>query len=260
MLSRLRHGESGLVGLYANKQSALRHATGYDTSAIFDRVTVATEAAVKSRGHLFDRDSVIFDHPITPFPLLTCLLRAAHLNDNIAVIDFGGAFGSTYRQCKPFLSHFNSVRWHVVEQDHIVARGRERYSSDSLSFFGNIAEAAFGNPPDAIIFSSVLQYLDDPYSILAQAISLSPRGLIIDRTPNSDRVEDVFSVEVVPRSVYSARLAFRIFGARAIETELSPDYRKFAEFDAIDPGTTVEGVSVRFHGMYFEPQVLPRAR
>src|SRR5665213_1740940 len=94
MLSCLRHGKSGLVGLHTNKQTTLRQATGYDTSAIFDRVTAATEAAVKSGGNLFDRDSVVFDHPITPFPLLACLLRAAHLNDNIAVIDFGGALGS----------------------------------------------------------------------------------------------------------------------------------------------------------------------
>jgi putative methyltransferase (TIGR04325 family) len=168
--------------------------------------------------------------------------------------------GSTYRQCKPFLSHFNSVRWHVVEQDHIAERGRQCYSNDSLSFFRSIAEASFGNPPDAIIFSGVLQYLDEPYSILSQAISLSPRGLIIDRTPNSDRVEDVFSVEVVPRSIYSARLAFRIFGAQAVEAELSPHYRKFAEFDAIDPDRTVGGVPVRFHGMYFERRVLPCAQ
>ena len=90
--------------------------TGYDGPAILAKTR---EAGLKvKRGEAaYERDSVLFDQVEHSFPLLAGLLRAAlSQQGELVVLDFGGALGSTYLQCREFLTPLKRLVWCIVEQ------------------------------------------------------------------------------------------------------------------------------------------------
>jgi putative methyltransferase (TIGR04325 family) len=245
-----------LQGPFNDWNEAVAHATGYDQPIILKRLMVAAEQAASTGGQKFDRDGIVFDKPVTPFPLLVYIL-ASHrrISDRLRVVDFGGGLGSTYRQCRPFLLQFSQVRWSVVEQPHVAAAGRMHFQSEEISFHDNMREAAGDAAPDVIIFSSVLQYLEDPYEVLDQAAHLGPQTVLVDRTPFSGFSSDSYAIQVVDEAIFPARLPFRIFGIDRLEDALRPRYRKTGEFDAIDQSMSLGKISVKFKGLAFRPAV-----
>ena len=242
-----------LRGRYPDWIAARREALGYDQPVILERMIKATEDVLRSDGRWYDRDSVVFTEPITPFPLLAFLLLAAGRTDGrFTVLDFGGGFGSTYRQCQPFLGHLSHLRWNIVEQENVVAAGNQRFATDTLRFHASIDEVASERSPDVVIFSGVLQYLDDPYGALASAVACSPSMIVIDRNPFWDGDDDMFSLQIVSDEIFPARLPFRIFGRDSMEKVVGQVYRKLAAFDTVDPDMMVGSDLVRFRGKAFE--------
>jgi len=252
MLDFIKRGRSGLTRLYSDWHAACIDAGSYNNSDILEKVDGATRRAVASNGREFERDGVLFDEPITPFPLVACLLRVATSNGgNLVVADFGGSLGSSFYQCREFLSGLQNLRWLVVDQAEVAQRGRESFQQKSLRFYETLEDAAIEAVPDVVLFSGVLQYLDDPYDILMRAAALRPRAIIIDRNPESTHKADVFTVQIVPKDIYSARLPFRIFGAGNIGAHLV-DYRQTFEFAAIDPDMRAGHLIAKFRGALYE--------
>lgn len=250
---RIRPPLSGLTSVYPDWESAVGMATGYDTMLIRNAVVDAAEQAASSDGLLFDRDGYVFHTPITPLPLVACLLKAASRSSGrLTVFDFGGALGATYRQCLPFLSGL-SLRWVVVEQPAIVEIGRARFATQELQFALTLQEAMLREIPDAVVLSGVLQYVDDPYDILRNVVALKPKTIVIDRNPFSKLENDTFTLQVVQKELFPARLPFRIFGTCTIEDALLPGYRAFARFSAVDPVMRAGHIRVEFLGKAFEP-------
>jgi putative methyltransferase (TIGR04325 family) len=250
---RLRRGRVGLGALEPSWEAARAKAGRYDADVILQRVYRASRAVMKGGPGVMERDGVVLERPTLPLPLAACLLRAAfHAGDGLTVVDFGGALGSSYRQCVEFLSVIRNVRWYVVEQPNFVACGRAEFQTDHLRFFPTIAEAAAGGRPDVILFSSVLQYLDDPYDALIQAKRLEPRAIIIDRTPVAKIIEDAFTIQHVPEDIFPIRLAFRIFAEGKFAEHLAADYREVTSFDAIDADLWAGALRVQSRGFLFE--------
>lgn len=246
-------GPQRLRGRFPDWEAACRDSTGYDRPAILQRLVAAAEEVAGSDGRKYERDGVVFTEPVTPFPLLTFLLLVAGRNGSrLTVLDFGGSLGSTYRQCQRFLSHLTFLRWHIVEQSHIAAEGKLRFENDILRFHGSIEDALAEGRPDVVVLSGVLQYLEDPYKILARAVSSRPTLIVIDRSPFSEMEKDAFSLQVVADAIYPARLPFRIFGVNSLESSLLPAYRIVAAFDTVDPDMMAGSVTVRFRGKVFE--------
>ncbi len=253
ILLRLRAGYTGLSGIHESWEAAKLRSSGYDHESILEKTISATEMAVCSTPPVYDRDSVIFREPITPFPLLAfLLLTSSRAGGRLNVLDFGGSLGSTYRQCQPFLAYVSGLRWNIVEQAHIAKVGSERFANETLHFYCSIDEAIVESSPDVVIFSSVLQYLDDPYAVLARAAALKPSLIIIDRNPFAETKQDAFSLQIVSDAIFKARLPFRIFGDDGLEKWLAPGYRRIAEFDAIDPDMMAASLPVKFRGKAFE--------
>jgi hypothetical protein len=97
----------------------------------------------------------------------------------------------------------------------------------------------------------VLQYLDDPYAVLAGASAFRPSLIVVDRNPFFEQKDDAFSLQVVSDAIFPARLAFRIFGHDTLENALAPTYRKVTEFDTVDPDMMAGSATVRFRGKVF---------
>ena len=157
----LKHGIY-YSGNYPDWATAISHASGYDAAMILERVR---QAAVKvTAGEAkYERDSVLFENVQHSFSVLAGLLRAASENGNqLSVLDFGGSLGSSYYQCRDFLSTISSLKWSVVEQENFVRCGREQFETEKLKFYYTIAECIQHAKPNVVLLSSVLQYLPEP--------------------------------------------------------------------------------------------------
>ncbi len=195
----------GWRGNYANWQQAQQKCTGYDSNIIFDKVKNAA-LKVKNGEAVFERDSVIFDEVQYSFPLLASLSQVAlHSNSKLNVLDFGGSMGSCYYQNKDLFKGINELKWNIVEQEHFVAEGKKSFEDEHLKFYFNIEDCLAANKVNAILLSSVIQYIEKPYELLDDLLAKKVEYLIIDRTPLFKANKDRITIQKVPKKIYEAQ-------------------------------------------------------
>lgn len=243
----------GYSGNYATWEDAVADSTGYDTDIILQRTRDAI-LRVKRGDAPYERDSVVFDKPEHPFPLIAALLRIATLGQGrLSVLDFGGSLGSSYFQCRGFLSGLKNLRWSVVEQPKHVACGRQDFQDDQLRFYYTVDECLTAEQPDVILFSGVLQFLPEPYAFMREVAGKGIRHVIIDRTGFVRGERDYIAVENVPEWVYPARYAAWFFVEEKVLRAFQPPYRLVSDFIGSDSGVyPLEGAEAYFKGFIFD--------
>ena len=190
-------------GSYPDWASAVAASSGYDADAITEMVRKAA-LSVRDGEARWERDSTCFFHDEYNWQLLACLMTAAARSGGaLHVLDFGGALGSTYMQHRELFAGLTAFSWNVVEQPHLVAIGRAEFETESLAFFDNIEQCFSSRPVNVVLFSSVLQYLENPYELLEKVVKLTPTAIIIDRTPLANKGERI-TVQTVPEFIYCA--------------------------------------------------------
>ena len=221
-------------GEYESWSAAAAHAGGYDSDAILSRV-LATTLAVRDGRAAYERDGVLFMSPEYPYPLLAGLLwAAAKRGGRLDVLDFGGALGSSYFQCLPWLKNLFALRWTVVEQPHFVACGRKQVADGVLGFSESIEDCVSNCIPDVALFSGVLQYLEHPSDVLNEISGLGIQQVIIDRSPIIESDTDLISLQVVPARIVRSSYPIRLFSRGSVLRPLESTYSVRAEFPAVD--------------------------
>ena len=203
------------TGDYHTWADAVAASSGYDSEVIFERVKDAARA-VREGNALWERDSTCFYHNEYNWQLLGCLMTvAARSAGKLNVLDFGGALGSTYMQHRKLLDTLSEVSWSVVEQPHVVTCGKAEFTMGGLDFFSDIEQCFAAHAVNAVVFSSVLQYLENPYEIIENINMLSSAAIIIDRTPVARRGEKI-TIQHVPKSIYSASYPCRFLDKKRL--------------------------------------------
>jgi len=221
-------------GSFETWNEAANMATGYDSDYILNKVKEAA-LRVKHREAAYERDSVVFEKLEYNFPLLAALLRVASVKGNeLRVLDFGGSLGSLYFQCRGFLADLHRLKWCIVEQEKFVACGQQFFAGDELSFFYTIKECRETASPDVIVLSSVLQYLESPYSFLAELIQQKFEYIFVDRTPCLSDLPDRLTLQTVPASIYEASYPAWFFNLDKFTAALCGKYEILAEFDSFE--------------------------
>lgn len=227
-------GAYGLSGDYRSWNEAIVASTGYDSGIILEKTKEAL-LKVKSGEAAYERDSVLFDEIQYAWPLLTGLMWvAARYGGRINVLDFGGSLGSTYFQNRGFLSVLPEVRWNIVEQSSHAGIGKAYFEDDNLHFYTGIADCLVDTQPNVVLLSSVLQYLESPYTVLDQILELPCAHVIIDRTPFWSGPADRLCVQTVPPSIYPASYPSWIFSTPRFHAYLNEKWQIMAEFDSLD--------------------------
>jgi putative methyltransferase (TIGR04325 family) len=225
-------------GDFTSWQDAIKHAKGYDSPLILKRAVEATRAVV-SGDAACERDTVLFDRPQIAHPLLAWLLYAASVNQGyLSVMDVGGALGSSYRQNRPFLSHLQKLRWGVVEQENFVKVGQAEFQTDELQFFPETKDCFQVMEPNFLLLSSVLQYLEHPYQLLAALLQSDIPFVLIDRTMAHRFGRDRLAVQKVPPTIYDASYPVWLLNSDRLE-----EVFKEAGYETVDhfdphPGST----------------------
>lgn len=240
------------TGNYATWAAAVQDSLGYDSAVILEKTRDAL-LKVKDGEAVYERDSVLFDRIHHSFPVLAGLLRAAQAHDGrLCVVDFGGALGSSYFQCRDFLGVLRRIEWLVVEQPAHVACGQANFASEQLHFLPNIEECLLSHQPNALLLSGVLQYVPSPYALLNSLLQHRIKHVIVDRTAflHSDR--ERLTVQHVPSSIYPASYPAWFFSESQFQALFaSAGYRMVADFPGADD-ISPEGEKGYFKGFIYE--------
>jgi putative methyltransferase (TIGR04325 family) len=238
-------------GDYRTWEEALKDSSGYDSELILKKTCEAL-LKVKNGQALYERDSVLFDEVQHSFPLLAGLLRAAVENaGDLSILDFGGSLGSSYFQCRSFLSVVRKIEWLVIEQPEHVRCGRKYFEDGILKFYESIGECMSKHRPTLALLSSVLQYLPGPYETLDQLLALRIRYFIIDRTGFLLSERDRLTVQFVPENIYEASYPAWFLNERKLVSQISrAGYVLLADFEALDEHSPA-GEEARYKGFIF---------
>lgn len=239
-------------GDFPDWETAAAHVEGYDASQILERVRWATQQVVSGKA-AGERDSVLFDRTPYPYPVIALLLRAAvENNGRLSVLDFGGALGSSYHQCKDFLAGVGVLRWSIVEQVHYVRAGKLEFESESLRFYETVDAALQDLPPQVVLASGVLQYLPNPGEVLKSFVSTEAEYIVIDRTPFALDGRQVISTQSVPSSIGASSYPLRLFNEEQLKAPLLHHYDEIATFPAVDGTLGYGSLKAVFKGFIFK--------
>ncbi len=243
---------SGFFGDYPSWDVARASAEGYEQPAILAKTEAAMREILAGRAS-FERDSVLLPEPEYPWPLITCLLYAAQADGGrLCVLDYGGALGSTYYQCRPFLENMSQLAWMVVEQKHYVVSGKREFSKKPISFHDDARAACLEQKPNLLLLASVLPYLPDPWTCLGELLALNIRHVLIDRLPFLEKDKDRLTVQIVPREIYPASYPAWFFSrSRLLSICTRHGYRERAEWPCADDWNP-EGDKANFTGLFLE--------
>ncbi|UBF24682.1 methyltransferase, TIGR04325 family [Kovacikia minuta CCNUW1] len=247
-LYRSQSSRYGFFGNYQSWQDAKQKTTGYNDSEIQNKVKKAL-LAVKQGQAVYERDSVLFERIYYPFPLLSGLLRIAAENQGrLCVLDFGGSLGSSYYQCKDFLSVLQNLSWNIVEQAGFVRCGKEFFEDEQLKFFYDIDACLKAKQPDVILLSSVIQYLETPYDFLRILIEHNFKYIIFDRTAFVKEGRDRLTIQKVPPEIYPASYPSWFFNLEKFLNVFTERYDLIFDFDALD----VANIPSQYKGFFFK--------
>jgi putative methyltransferase (TIGR04325 family) len=234
-------------GEYGTWEKAVADSTGYSSPIILDRTKEAMKKVVSGEA-VYERDSVLFDTVQYSYPVLAGLMWvAARYWGILHVLDFGGSLGTSYYQNYEFLRGVDH-HWTIIEQPEYVEAGKELVENEYLSFFDHIDDSLYHSVPNVILCSSVLQYLEDPWSVLEKLENIpSVKCIIIDRTPFWEG-DDWIGVQRVPKSIYPASYPIRIFSYKKfMEFVKSFGYEPLTEFQSLDNLTSP--INAQWKGM-----------
>jgi putative methyltransferase (TIGR04325 family) len=240
----------GWFGRYPDWASAKADCGGYDSHIIFDKV-LQSALAVQRGEAAFERDSVLFYAPENNDFLLKNLEKVFSTEGGIHLIDFGGSLGSTYFQHKNALEKYPNLIWCVVEQDFFVKKGNQNFISNVLNFEHILENAIQKYKANAILLSSVLQYLEKPYDVLNTIIKFKIPYIIFDRTPFIDEKEDRITKQIVPDKIYRASYPCWLFSENKMKEYLARHYTLFDTYEALDKNNvlncTYKGMAMAFN-------------
>lgn len=259
MVRRFR-GRFGSFRECTTWEEARMASTGYDTDLILNKVRDSL-LKVKRGEAVYERDSVLFDEIRYSWPLLAALLWIATQKENqLNLVDFGGSLGSTYFQNRNFLAHLKELRWSIVEQKKFVECGRRDFENEHLKFYEDLEECCKVQRPDAILFSSTLQYLEKPYDMLEKIISRGFEFILFDRTPLLEKGNDRITVQKVPPAIYEASYPAWFFSRNKFLSFLSGEYQLMAEFEALSGTFHLRGGRAADKGLIFRRKKVPELK
>lgn len=238
-------------GNYATWEEARRHATGYDSPEIIKRVTEAA-LKVKKGEALYERDSVLFTRPQYSWPVIAGLLWiAAQKRNRLNIVDFGGSLGSSYFQARRFLSPLETCRWSVVEQKHFVETGQRYFEDNHLLFYDDLDACIATEHPDAILLSSVLQYLPNPGAFIDTLVDKGLEFILVDRTPFFLAEKDRLTIQKVPSWIYPASYPAWIMNLDRFQDRFAGSYDLIADFESSDTAN----IPAEFKGFIYRRKV-----
>ena len=216
LFQKLRQKTWEYSGDYSSWQDAAKNTLGYNTAEIFEKVFYATQQVLDGKA-VFERDSVLFYQEEYNIPLLKALFQIARKKGRLHVLDFGGALGSVFFQNSGLLkSAVEDIEWIIVEQPAFFEASKKLVFEKELRFCKTVEEAKISTEIDVVLFSSVLQYLENIAEITDQVQDID--YIIIDRHPEfTVKKSPQITVQNIREPIYNASYPVKIYGCGELE-------------------------------------------
>jgi putative methyltransferase (TIGR04325 family) len=208
---KLSHFEGHFEGPFASWTLAVAQSETWDAPEITE-LFLRSALAAKEGKIACEHDGMPYNHPAYSHTMLAFLLLATARDGGLNIVDFGGGLGSGYFQNARLLRLMSSsVRWNIVERPIFVKLGIEHFQNDALRFYSALGEAIARSKSNSLIFSSSLQYVEEPFALIDEATRSAIRILAIDRTLTWGRPDDGIFLQHPPKAHYRATFACRCF-------------------------------------------------
>mgnify|MGYP006452878387 CR=1 FL=1 len=133
------------------------------------------------------------------------------------------------------MSDIEDLKWYVVEQSAFVKCGKKEFENDVLKFKETIIDCFNESKIDVVLLSSVIQYIESPYSIIKDILATNPEFILIDRTPFINEEDDLIKNQHIPLSKGGGAYPSWFLSKDKFLTELKKSgYDCFIEFDCIE--------------------------
>lgn len=239
----------GWQGDYRNWEEAMAASSGYDSDEIIEKVRRAA-LVVKAGKAAFERDSVLFYGEEFNWPLVAAVMTAAAAHGRLNVLDFGGSLGSLWFQHKKYFKIIEDSVWNIVEQEKFVHIGRAEFEDQHLQFFNSAPDAIASNgKPSILILSSTIQYLREPYKVLANLCRLKIPYLFVDNSYFSSSGRDRLTVQTVPEEIYSASYPAWFLDYRKV-IDLVSQYYEIVHEHQNDLYIFLDGEKIYYQGFF----------
>jgi putative methyltransferase (TIGR04325 family) len=165
---------------YATYGAALEDSRGYEDAGLLDVVEAKTCAV---RDEAPDADEVASEgdvHRLLAISIAAAATRKSLLN----ILDFGGACGAHYYRMRRLAPTAPQLRWVIVEtrgMAHRANRVARDYSSVCAVESVEDAVGTFGGDVDVVHAAGALQYVHDPYAMLAALLGVRAPVLLLTR-------------------------------------------------------------------------------
>lgn len=223
----------GWKGNYKSYEDARQQCKGYEERYILSRIMTSTEK-VKNGAAAYERDGILYDKvQVNPNLLNVLLFISARNNNELTLIDFGGALGTSYYQNLPYLSHLKKLNWCIIEQPDFVREGKKGFENQHIRFYHSIEECLKTHPvANLLLISSTLQYISKPYDFLKSAVSYRIPYLMLDLIGYNDKKADRITIQYVPPVYYGIEASYpcTFFNRTKIESQLALEYDKTCSF------------------------------
>ena len=192
------------TGFGKKKFSSLKEIVNLKTYDNLDLINYIFKRAVKARkGNLYEQDSIIFTNPrpnkfFIDF-LLNDHIKQIKLDKKIKVLDYGGSFGNTFFSLENYLNL--KFEWHVYDQEKKVhlAKKTKVFKPVNFLYKHQIKKNYFY---DIILFSTSLQYMENPLLVLKE-LKNSSRIILINNLILNNSKKDYLRIERPDPTIYS---------------------------------------------------------
>jgi putative methyltransferase (TIGR04325 family) len=177
-------------GPYSSWKIAEEKSVGIGSKYILQKVEKATKNVLNGK-YLYERDGTNFNNFPKKYTLRTKLIEIG-IKDKV-IVDFGGGLASSFISNRDILDG-KVKKYVVVEQQNFCKVGNKISQIHNLpvDFLDTLDKIYYA---DIIIFSSVLQYIENWKEIIHKTISLKPKFIIVDRQPFTFNKSEIFIQE-----------------------------------------------------------------
>ena len=214
------------TGSYQNWKNAIENSKGWNDNKILKKIIKSTNFCLENNGH-YERDGEILSDNKYPTKIVEFLNEVTKEDEQI--LDYGGSLGSLYYQIRSKIN-LKNLTWIIFEQKSFFEASKDIKKNKEIYFIDNFYKLHNFNP-SIIIFSSVLQYLENPLKALNE-IKINDKNLdnavkyiIIDRIILSDADKDQIYVQKNPLKHLNSSYPIRFFSKELFLKSFFPDYR-----------------------------------
>lgn len=131
------------------------------------------------------------------FATSSLLVSLFFLNNSneINVLDFGGACGAHYFQCRKVLPENIKLNWVVIEKPQMIKYAK-KWTNNELSFAIDLNKALKNiSRIDIFHASAIIQYLDEPYKYLDLILESNAKYLLFNRMIFTLEDDDLITIQ-----------------------------------------------------------------